>query len=169
MSAKAEKILVVDDESFIRMALGEALSYWGYAPITASSIAQAGELFDSEVPVMALLDIDLPDGSGLDLLKTIKTAKPETVVIMVTGNVDVSNTLAALRGGAHDFIGKPIRLEELQVTVRNALETHSLRREARVTAKHRSERFSFDQIVGDSSPMVKAKELALKVAESDVS
>lgn len=169
MSAKAEKILVVDDEAFIRMALGEALSDWGYTPVPASSIAEAVELFNVEEPVMALLDIDLPDGSGLDLLKTIKTARPETVVIMVTGNVDVSNTLAALRGGAHDFIGKPIRLEELQVTVRNALETHALRREARVTAKHRGERFGFDQIIGDSPAMVKAKELALKVAESDVS
>src|SRR5690606_3400827 len=55
------------------------------------------------------------------------------------------------------------------VTVRNALETHALRREARVTAKHRSERFSFDQIIGDSPAMKKAKDLALKVAESDVS
>src|SRR5690606_16567519 len=108
-------------------------------------------------------------GSGLDLLRTIKEKRPETAAIMVTGNVDVENTIAALRGGAYDFVGKPIRLEELQVTVRNALETHSLRREAKVTARHQSRMFGFDQIIGDSPAMEKAKNLALKIAESDVS
>ena len=169
MNRKTEKILVVDDDAFIRMALREALADWGYETAEACTVRAAVDVFTAEEPAMALLDIDLPDGSGLDLLKTIKEKRPETAVIMVTGNVDVNNTIAALRGGAYDFVGKPIRLEELQVTVRNALETHSLRREAKVTASHQSLKFGFDQIIGDSPAMEKAKNLALKIAESDVS
>src|SRR6185369_16275387 len=82
---------------------------------------------------------------------------------------DVGNTIAALRGGAHDFIGKPVRLEELRVTIRNAIETRTLRREVNVTRRERSAKFSFSQIIGESEPMQKAKSLAQKVALSDVS
>jgi DNA-binding NtrC family response regulator len=76
-----------------------------------------------------LLDINLPDGSGLDVLREIKSRKPDSVVIMITANVLIDDTLAALRGGAYDFIGKPINLEELQVTIRNGIETQRLRKE----------------------------------------
>jgi len=115
-----------------------------------------------------LLDIDLPDGSGLDLLTQIKKERPETIVIMITGNVDVENTIAALRGGAHDFIGKPIRLEELRVTIKNGIETHQLRRVVKQVRRERARKFSFDQILGESGTMKKALELARRVAESDV-
>lgn len=125
--------------------------------------------FRSRRTKLVLLDIDLPDGSGLDVLSTIKEKSPETIAIMVTGNVDVENTVAALRGGAHDFIGKPVRLEELRVTLRNAVETRSLRREVKFVRSSRAGKFSFDQIIGESVAMLKVKGLARKVAESDVS
>jgi len=98
----------------------------------------------------------------------IKKERPETIVIMITGNVDVENTIAALRGGAHDFIGKPIRLEELRVTIKNGIETHQLRRVVKQVRRERARKFSFDQILGESGTMKKALELARRVAESDV-
>ena len=109
-----------------------------------------------EHPAVALLDIDLPDGSGLDILNAIKEQQPETVVIMITGNVNVPNVLTALRGGAHDFISKPIHLEELRITLRNALETRELRREVKLARRERTEAFGFEQILGESAPMKKA-------------
>lgn len=169
MKKNAEKILVVDDERFIRMALSEALRSWDYNPVEAGSVAESLRVFEEEEPSVVLLDIDLPDGSGLDILTEVKHRKPETVAIMITGNVDVDNTVAALRGGAHDFIGKPVKLEELEVTLRNALETRSLRREVQSVRKERAQRFGFDQIIGDSAVMKKAKELAVRIAQSDVS
>ncbi len=87
---------------------------------------------------------------------------------MVTGNVDVENTIASLRGGAHDFIGKPIRLEELRVTLRNALETRQLRREVKHARRERSSELGFAQIIGESATIKKSIELARRVAESDV-
>jgi DNA-binding NtrC family response regulator len=116
-----------------------------------------------------LLDIDLPDGSGLDVLRQIKQQRPESIVIMITGNVQVDNTISALRGGAYDFIGKPINLEELRVTIRNGIEARHLRREVEQVRKERAREFNFRQIVGESSAMKKMLALAAKVAESEVS
>src|SRR5262249_3169407 len=117
-----DKVLIVDDEEMIRWTLREALRSWGYVPIEAESVSGALATFDSEQPIAVLLDINLPDGSGLDVLKEVKHRQPHCVVIMITANVLVDDTIAALRGGAYDFIGKPIDLNELQVTIRNGIE-----------------------------------------------
>ena len=115
-----------------------------------------------------LLDIDLPDGSGLDALREIKGRKADAVVIMITGNVIVQNTISALRGGAYDFIGKPVNLEELRVTIRNGIEAHELRREVGQVRRERARQFSFEQIIGQSTAVQRMLALARKVAESEV-
>ncbi len=164
-----EKILVVDDDQAIRWSLGEALRMWNFTPVEAASVAEALSQYESEQPSAVLLDIDLPDGSGLDVLKQIKNQQPEAVVIMITGNVMVDNTISALRGGAYDFIGKPINLEELRVTMRNGIEARYLRRQVDQVRRERARQFSFEQIVGQSAAMQKMLGLAAKVAESEVS
>ena len=168
MQAK-QRVLIVDDEPFVRLTLREAVQSWNYDALEAATFAEAAKIFDEEEPSVALLDIELPDGSGLDLLTDFKEKKPEAIVIMVTGNVDVPNTVAALRGGAHDFIGKPIRLEELRVTLANAFETQALRREVKQTRAERTRGRGFDDIIGDSAPMHKVIDLSKRVAASDVS
>ncbi|HJY30562.1 MAG TPA: sigma-54 dependent transcriptional regulator [Pyrinomonadaceae bacterium] len=164
-----ELILVVDDDEVIRWTLREALQSWGFATLEAGSATEAVKQFHTELPAAALLDIDLPDGSGLDVLREIKREHPEAIAIMITGNVQVDNTISALRGGAYDFIGKPINLEELRVTLRNAIETRQLRREVAQVRKERAREFNFSQIVGESPAMKKMLSLAAKVAESEVS
>ena len=164
-----EKVLIVDDEQLIRWTLTEALRTWGYVSVEASSVAAAIQAFEAEQPAAVLLDVNLPDGSGLEVLRQVKHRQPDAVVIMMTGNVLVSDTIAALRGGAYDFIGKPINLEELQVTIRNGIEAQALRKEVRSIRRERANQFSFDQIVGQSSGMREMFQLARKVAESEVS
>ena len=149
--------------------LSEALRSWSFVPIEAGTVREALAQFDGELPAAVLLDIDLPDGSGLDVLRQIKHERPETIVIMITGNVQVDNTISALRGGAYDFIGKPVSLEELRVTIRNGIEAHHLRREVEQVRKERAREFNFRQIVGESPAMKKMLSLAAKVAESEVS
>src|SRR5262245_52626109 len=105
-----ERILVVDDEELIRLSLTQALRNWGYSSVEAENGAEGLAMFDAEQPTAVLLDVNLPDVSGLDVLREIKRRKPDAVVIMITGNVLVADTIAALRGGAYDFIGKPINL-----------------------------------------------------------
>lgn len=163
-----KKILIVDDEKMIRWTLSQALKSWGYAPIEVATVSAVLETFANEMPQAVLLDIDLPDGSGLDVLRDIKHQYPEAIVIMITGNVRVETTISALRGGAYDFISKPIHLEELKVSIRNALEAHELRQEVRQIRRERSTKFSFEQIIGNSPKMKDMLSLAKKVAESEV-
>ncbi|HEY7785441.1 MAG TPA: sigma-54 dependent transcriptional regulator [Pyrinomonadaceae bacterium] len=161
--------MVVDDDDATRWSLSEALRMWNFVPVEAGSVAQALTQFEAEQPTAVLLDIDLPDGSGLDALRQIKSQQPEVVVIMITGNVMIDNTISALRGGAYDFIGKPINLEELRITIRNGIEARYLRREIEQVRKERAREFNFEQIVGQSPAMKKMLGLAAKVAESEVS
>ena len=164
-----EKVLIVDDEEMMRWTLTEALRGWGYTSVDVGSVAGGVAAFDAERPAAVLLDINLPDGTGLDMLLEIKRHQPDAVVIIMTGNVTVSDTIAALRGGAYDFISKPINLEELQVTIRNGIEAQSLRKQVRSIRRERASEFSLDQIIGQSPGMVEMFNLARKVAESEVS
>jgi two-component system, NtrC family, response regulator AtoC len=169
LSKISETILIVDDDRQIRRVLTETLRSWNYAPLEAGSLAEAREIFAAEDPRVILLDIDLPDGSGLDFLTEIKAQQSETIVVMITGNADVKSTIAALRGGAHDFIAKPVHLEELRVTIRNGVETRQLRRELKQMRSECARDFGFEQIIGKSDAILKAIEMAKKVAASDVS
>src|ERR1041384_2964201 len=153
----------------IRWSLGEALRGWGYEPIQADTAAAGLAAFDADQPAATLLDINLPDGSGLEVLRQVRHRQADAVVIMITANVLVDETIAALRGGAYDFIGKPINLEELQVAIRNGIEASRLRKEVNLFRRERAQQFSFDQIVGDSRPMRERLSLAHKVAECEVS
>ena len=163
------KILVVDDEKMIRWSLGEALRGWGFEPIEAATAKAALTAFEADTPAAILLDINLPDGSGLDVLRKIRHRQPDAVVIMITANVLVDETIAALRGGAYDFIGKPINLEELHVAIRNGIEASRLRKEVTQFRRERAQQFSFDQIIGQSPAMREMLAMARKVAESEVS
>jgi two-component system, NtrC family, response regulator AtoC len=153
----------------IRWSLGEALRGWGFEPVEAETAAVAMSAFDAESPVAVLLDINLPDGSGLEVLRKLRQRQSDALVIMITANVLVDETIAALRGGAYDFIGKPINLEELHVTIRNGIEARRLRREVNLFRRERAHEFSFTQIIGESPAMREMLAIAHKVAESEVS
>ena len=153
----------------IRWSLGEALRGWGFEPIEAETVKAALAAYEADPPTAVLLDINLPDGSGLDVLRKIRQLQPDAVVIMITANVLVDETIAALRGGAYDFIGKPINLEELQVAIRNGIEAGRLRKEVNLFRRERAQQFSFEQIIGESPAMREMLALAHKVAESEVS
>jgi DNA-binding NtrC family response regulator len=164
-----EKILVVDDERLIRWTLSESLRGWGFIPLEAETVRSALEVFEAEHPAITLLDINLPDGSGLDVLREIRRQQPDAIVIMITANVLVDDTIAALRAGAYDFIGKPINLEEIHITMRNGIEARELRRTVRKIQQEQAGEFNFEQIIGDSPAMKDMKSLAQKVAASEVS
>ncbi len=162
-----EKILIVDDEQMIRWVLSQALSEWSFAPIEAADIQTALKLFDTEQPILTLLDISLPDGSGLNALRTIKLRQPNANVIMITGNVLVENAIAALRAGACDFITKPINLDELQITVRNCFKSEELNIESESPIQIAPANFRFEQFIGESAAIKELLSLARKVAESN--
>jgi two-component system, NtrC family, response regulator AtoC len=164
-----DRVLVIDDEPMIRYALTEALRSWGYGVNEAGTVATGLAAFDAEQPDIVLLDINLPDGSGIDALREIKQRDSDAVVIMITADIIIENTIAALRGGAYDFIGKPVSLDELEVTIRNGIEAQVLRKEVRSYRRERAHQFSFEQIIGESPSLLDMIDLARKVADSEVS
>jgi two-component system, NtrC family, nitrogen regulation response regulator NtrX len=123
-------ILIVDDEANIRSSLEAALGREGYEVANAGSAAEARvqlrEAFD-----IVLLDVWLPDGSGLDLLAELTAAAPQTVAIMMSGHATIDAAVTATRLGAFDFLEKPISLERLLVLLRNASANLSLQAENR--------------------------------------
>lgn len=121
MSKSAGKVLIVDDDASIRFVLAEALHIWGYEVAEAEDAATARAVFAREQPVAVVTDINLPDGSGLNLLREFKRRDPQPAVIVITGEVIVENTISALRGDADDFISKPIDINELQLALNSSL------------------------------------------------
>lgn len=162
-----DKVLVVDDERMNRWSLVQALRGWGYEVSEVGTVAEAISVYDSEQPAAVLLDINLPDGSGLDILTEIKRKNPNAVVIMVTGRVLADEAIAALRGGAYDFIGKPVDLDELEITVRNGIEAQRLRKEVTQVRSEKARRFGFEQIIGESAAIQEILQLARKVAQRE--
>ena len=166
---KKTKVLVVDDEKLIRWTLREALRGWGFAPLEAVDAGGALALFEAEQPRLVLLDINLPDRSGFEVLREMRRRDPHVVVIMITAAVLLDNAVASLRSGAYDFIAKPINLEELQITIRNALEAGRMRKELSSIRTERAREFGFEQIIGESPAIREMIALARKVSESEVS
>ena len=164
-----ENILIVDDEKLIRWSMKQKLESWGHQVSEAEDIQEALRRISQETPDLITLDIKLPDGSGIELLKEIKESHPALPVIMITafGVVDVA--VQALKLGAYDFIEKPINFEKLENIVRNALETFRLKTQVAQTFKSNKIRFSLENIIGRSKPIRDVLELIKRLAQAGAS
>ncbi len=123
------RVVVCDDEMLIRLWLEEHLKEEGYA---AEGVADGAALIAAlrrQAADIVLLDLRLPDGSGLDLLPRIREIDRALPVIMITAYGEVETAIAAVRAGAHHFLEKPIQLPELLLLIEQALETRRLQRE----------------------------------------
>jgi DNA-binding NtrC family response regulator len=113
-----KKSLIVDDQSMIRLSLKKLFEKEGFAVLTANSGAAALKILETETPDIVVLDVRLPDASGIDLLRTIKEVNPETVVIMITGHADIKSSVEAMKMGAHDFLEKPLDFGNISTILR---------------------------------------------------
>jgi len=114
------KVLLVDDEMLIRYSLQRLLKREGFSIITAETGREALRQFDQEKPDIVILDVRLPDTSGLTLLKTIKEISPSVTVVMVTACPDIQSSVEAMKMGAFDYLDKPIDIEKL-INILNTL------------------------------------------------
>ncbi|MBI5500391.1 MAG: response regulator [Deltaproteobacteria bacterium] len=126
MSEKA-KILFVDDEEAIRSLILTVLEGDGHAAYGAGSAAEAEKAFETTAFDLAVIDKNLPDGSGIDLLRDQKKKHPETEFIILTGYPSLESAIEALRGGAFDYLIKPVLdLDLVTQKVNRALERRRL-------------------------------------------
>jgi DNA-binding NtrC family response regulator len=146
-------VLVVDDDKSILTALRMTLE-GEYEVCTAENGASAIRLFHELKPEVVLLDIGLPDTSGIELIERIKSIDPSVFIIMVTAVEEAQMIVKALKLGAYDYLVKPIDAQALKVTLRNALETRSLKDKIRRIQRPRVEHYRFELI--GRSPQVKA-------------
>src|SRR5881275_2680264 len=161
------KILVVDDERSILMLLKEALGQWGYQVTTAASATEALGVLKSEIFDALITDIRMPDMSGLELLKEVKRQDESIEIVMMTGYPTIASAVEALKEGAYDYLSKPLILDELRHLMARVTEKRFLKGEVQSLRARLGEELTVNELVGNSQPMQRVKEIIGKVATTD--
>ena len=158
-------VLVVDDQDSIRHFVGKALEDDGYTVVTAGSVREAREAIERDMPDLAFLDLKLPDGTGLELLREIKRLQSEVPVVLMTAFGELETAVEAMSAGAFWFVKKPFQNEELLALATRAMESQKLWLELR---RLRNQAFADDDYLHSSSPsMQEAYAIAEQVARGD--
>src|SRR6266508_516106 len=173
---KNHRILIIDDERPILITLEALLQRHGYQVDTAPTASQGLKLLKTKSPSLVLLDLQLPDAQGLEMLDQIKTELPDMQVIILTAHDSLHNAIESIKRGAYHFISKPYAPEELLSLVENALEKQFLLREAE-KLRERTERLEKRLEIAEarptpifqSKPMQEIEELIDAMAPSDAS
>src|ERR1700746_2945538 len=163
----AEKILIVDDERLVRWSLRQKCAEWGYHVVEAETGDPVLKLAPHAPPALVLLDVRMPDLSGLEVLDQLKKNGDARAVIMITADPQLDDVKAALKLGAYDFVGKPLDFDELHVTIKNALETTRLRTEVQSLRGEMHRRAGYHNVVGISGKMIELMNFVRKVAASE--
>jgi len=160
-------LLLVDDEESFRKLVGKELSRAGYTVETAGNLEEARRQIAQKSFHLIVLDVRMPDGSGLDLLKEIREIAPTTEVVMLTAYGTVQEAIRAMKDGAYDFLTKPCKLGELEAVLEKAIEKQNLERgnvalQREVDRLQPSERF-----VGLTAAVRELLRMVARVAETD--
>ncbi len=158
------KILVIDDQRPIRSTLKDILEMEGHTVSLAEDGAKGVETFTAEKPDLVLTDIKMPAMDGMEVLAKIMDTKADCPVIMISGHGDIDTAVECIKRGAYDFIQKPLDLNRLLITVKNALDKGALVTETKTLKKKVAHRY---EMIGDSEPMARVREMIDKVAQTD--
>jgi two-component system response regulator PilR (NtrC family) len=158
------RILVVDDELSMREMLAIMLTKEHYEVVAADSRAEAAAALARSPVDMVITDVKLPDGDGIEILRHVKAASPETVVIVMTAFGTTDAAVAARKLGAEAYLFKPFDVDELRIVVRDALANRQLRSEV-VRLRHEvGQRYGLDRVIGTSSVMASLFEMVRAIA-----
>jgi two-component system response regulator PilR (NtrC family) len=160
-------LLIVDDEASLRDFLSIVFEDEGWRVETAGSVAEARAAVAKNEPDLILCDLMLPDGSGIDLLREVKTATPSVAVVMITAHTSTKSAVEALKAGAFDYIAKPFDIDELKIIVRNAVERKELEDENLHLRTALEERFTFSNIIGRSTRMQDIFSVVQRIAKTN--
>lgn len=157
-------ILVIDDERSIRNTLKDILEYEEHQIKLAENGPAGIDEFKKNKFDLVLCDIKMPDMDGMEVLENLSELNNDVPVVMISGHGNIETAVEALKKGAYDFISKPLDLNRLLVTVKNALERKDLVVETKRLKKKISKKID---IVGESAPITKVKDMIERVAPTD--
>jgi len=160
------KILIIDDERSIRRALREILEFENFEVHEAENGKEGLEKIQSTTYDIIFCDIKMPLMDGMEVLDEIQKAKIEVPVIMISGHGNIETAVDAIKKGAFDFIEKPLDLNRILVTIRNAKDRLFLVEETK-SLKSTVKKFKGSSIIGETEGIVKIKDMIEKVAPSD--
>ncbi len=160
----SKRVLIVDDEENIGRSLRMILEREGYAVNVCKSVAEFRKHPDSQRADAYLLDMKLPDGSGIDLLKVVRQNGPAAPAIMISGHGTIADAVEATRAGAFDFLEKPLGRDRVLLAIKNALEQSSLRQE---NERLRELVGGASKMIGSSPAWLRAVDQATMAARSD--
>src|SRR5215471_19330726 len=141
-------ILVVEDDESLRRVTEAQLERAGYRASAAADVTQALEVLHTQPYDLVISDLNLPDASGLDLLKKVRTEFPETAVVIVTAYGTIETAVEAIKLGAYDYLTKPVHPEELRALVTRVLERHRLIEEVRSLRTTLDRKYGLENIIG---------------------
>ena len=157
------RILVIDDEQSIRNSLKEVLEYEKYEVDLATEGREALEMFEKNQYDVVLCDIKMPKMDGVEVLEEIYRQTTDIPIIMISGHGNIDTAVESIKKGAYDFIEKPLDLNRLLITIKNALEKGSLVTETRALKKKVSKKY---EMVGKSKAILKVKDMINRVAST---
>jgi len=158
------RILVVDDEKSIRNTLKDVLEYEKYEVFLAEDGASGIDLFSQDAFDVVLCDIKMAKMDGIEVLQKLLDISSDVPVIMISGHGNIDTAVDSIKKGAFDFLEKPLDLNRLLITIRNALERGSLISQTKVLKKQVSKKF---EIVGTSAAIMIVKEMIDRVAPTE--
>jgi len=162
-----KNILIIDDDRIILDSLCEFLSLEGFETNGAETYKEAVAKLQRQSYCLVIIDVNLPDGNGLDLLDFIRNNFPQTVAIVITGYGSIESAVRAIKQGAYDYLTKPIIDDELRMTVERAIKQQSLISENERLRLQLEHKYSLENIVSQNYKMAKIFELVEAVADSN--
>jgi DNA-binding NtrC family response regulator len=163
-----DKILLVDDEPSVLTAL-ETLLDETYTVLTADSGTAAWQILQDDDVAVAIVDLSLPDLSGLELLRHLREKNLSTELIMVTGFGTIDSAVEAMRNGAYDYLTKPVEGSRLKQVIAKAIEKNALTVSNRAMATQLRELTRYEDLIGQSESMREIYKLIESIARSDAS
>lgn len=160
------KILIVEDDPAMRATLAKSLEKEKYNLLLASTVHEGQKSFELEDPDVVLLDINLPDGSGRDLLEVLRQQNEEVVVIMLTAFPDLRGAIKLMKAGAFDYLIKPFDLTELKLTIAKGLELKNLKNEVIRLKRRERDSGQVQDFIGESEVTRQLRKDILQIAES---
>jgi DNA-binding NtrC family response regulator len=161
-----ERLLIIEDEDTLRESLSRVFTREGYQVVAVNSAEPALELFEEGSFDLILTDIILPGITGIELLKRVKEAAPEQVVIIMTAYASLETAVETLRSGAYDYIVKPIIHEEIKQIVKNALKVRALQKENVLLKKQMGGSYDLSRIIGQHPEILQIIARVKKIVET---